>query len=89
MSRGTVTSRGQVTIPKAIREILGISAGAHLVFKLDAGERIVVEVEREKPATLAGALHHLAKDRPVTVEEMRAAVRRRAAAKLERTKASG
>jgi antitoxin PrlF len=89
MARSTVTSKGQVTIPKSIRESLRIGPGAHLVFRLEAGERLVVEVEREKPASLAGALHHLAKARPVTVEEMNAAVRRRVAAKSARTRSAG
>ena len=42
MARSTVTSKGQVTIPKSIRESLGIGPGAHLIFKLEAGERLVV-----------------------------------------------
>jgi antitoxin PrlF len=89
MAKSTVTSKGQVTIPKSIRETLGIGPGARLVFRLEPGERLVFEIERGKPASLAGALHHLAKERPITVEEMNDAVRRRAAAKSERTKAAG
>jgi AbrB family looped-hinge helix DNA binding protein len=89
MARSTVTSKGQVTIPKVIRESLGIGPGAHLVFRVERGERLVAEVEREKAPSLAGALRHLAKERPVTVEEMNAAIRRRAALKSERTRADG
>jgi antitoxin PrlF len=89
MAKSTVTSKGQVTIPKSIRDTLGIGPGARLIFRLEPGERLVVEVERGKPPSLAGALHHLAKERPVTVDEMNDAVRRRAAAKAERTKAAG
>ena len=89
MTKSTVTSKGQVTIPKSIREKLGIGPGAHLIFKLEPGERLVVEVERERTGSLAGALHHLAKERPVTVEELNEAIRRRAAAKSERTRRAG
>lgn len=89
MTKGTVTSKGQITIPKPIRDTLGIGPGAHLIFRLEAGERLVVEVERKSTESLAGALRHLAKKRPVTVEEMKQAVRQRAAAKSERTRSAG
>jgi AbrB family looped-hinge helix DNA binding protein len=88
MTKGTVTSKGQITIPKPIRDTLGIGPGAHLIFRLEAGERLVVEVERKSEHSLAGALHHLAKKRPVTLEEMNEAVRRRAATKSERTRSA-
>jgi hypothetical protein len=53
--------------------------------KGQTSERLVVEV-RERTESLVGALRHLAKDRPVTVEEMKSAVRRRAAERIERTR---
>jgi antitoxin PrlF len=37
----TVTSKGQVTLPKKLREALGLKAGSEVEFELDAG-RIVV-----------------------------------------------
>lgn len=79
MASTTLTSKGQVTIPKEIRERLGLRAGDRLVFAFDAEGNLVVR--REGPTDLdevQGALHHLAGDRPVSVEEMRAAVRRKA-----------
>jgi antitoxin PrlF len=33
----TVTSKGQVTIPKAVREALGISEGDRILFRVDRG----------------------------------------------------
>ncbi|MFP4512500.1 MAG: AbrB/MazE/SpoVT family DNA-binding domain-containing protein [Acidimicrobiales bacterium] len=36
-----VTSKGQVTIPKAVREALGIAAGDQLVFRVE-GNRAVL-----------------------------------------------
>jgi len=89
MAKSTVTSKGQVTIPKSIRDSLGINPGAHLIFRLEGKKRLVVEVERGAPASLAGALRHLAKERPVSVEEMNEAIRRHVAAKVARTKAAG
>ena len=37
-----VTSKGQVTIPKKVREYLGIRAGTAVDFELDEGGRVVV-----------------------------------------------
>ncbi len=36
-----VTSKGQVTVPKAVREALGISVGDEIVFRVD-GRRAIV-----------------------------------------------
>ena len=36
--KATMTSKGQVTIPLAIREALGLDAGTQLSFQLSAGE---------------------------------------------------
>jgi AbrB family looped-hinge helix DNA binding protein len=36
-----VTSKGQVTVPKAVREALGIKAGDEVVFRVD-GQRAVL-----------------------------------------------
>ncbi|MDZ7678216.1 MAG: AbrB/MazE/SpoVT family DNA-binding domain-containing protein [Acidimicrobiales bacterium] len=36
-----VTSKGQVTVPKAVRDALGIAAGDHLVFRVE-GDRAVL-----------------------------------------------
>lgn len=33
----TVTSKGQITIPKDVREALGLQAGAHIEFELQSG----------------------------------------------------
>jgi antitoxin PrlF len=90
MARSTMTSKGQVTIPKTIRERLGLAPGTQLVFHLEAGERLVVEVERGRAApSLAGALHHLAREQPVTVEAMKEAVRRRATARYRKAAKAG
>ena len=38
---GTVTSKGQVTLPKAVRDALGIAAGDRVLFRVE-GERAVL-----------------------------------------------
>lgn len=36
-----VTSKGQVTIPKAVRDALGISEGDQIVFRVEGGRALV------------------------------------------------
>lgn len=36
--KATLTSKGQVTIPKAIREALGLDAGSQIDFQMEQGE---------------------------------------------------
>ena len=45
----TVTSKGQVTIPKAIRDDLGLTPGAVLDFQEDHGVIIVRKIVDENP----------------------------------------
>jgi antitoxin PrlF len=80
MSASTLTSKGQVTIPKEVRERLGLKEGDRLVFRFDNEGNLLVRPEARSPlGRLPGLLHHLAGERPVTVEEMNEAVKRRAA----------
>lgn len=51
MQRVKVSSKGQVVIPKNIREELGLSPGAALWVKIEEG-KIVMEPVREPPAHL-------------------------------------
>jgi AbrB family looped-hinge helix DNA binding protein len=74
MPKATITSKGQVTIPKEVRELLGLHPGDKLVFlpREDGTVRIV-------PATtdlraLRGRLSP--RKRGVSVEAMREAARR-------------
>ena len=81
MAISTLTSKGQITIPRAVRERLGIRQGDRLEFALD-GERVVLQPAGVAPVSrVAGALGHLRGRRPVSAEAMRSAVRRRARAK--------
>ncbi|MGH9465377.1 MAG: AbrB/MazE/SpoVT family DNA-binding domain-containing protein [Thermoanaerobaculia bacterium] len=80
MPSTTITSKGQVTIPKKVRETLGVHQGDRLVFDIWPDGRITVAAERPQPVTrLLRRLAAYQKDRPVSVDQMNAAVRRRAA----------
>lgn len=45
--KSTLTSKGQVTIPLAIREALGLSAGTQLRFELTGGELRVRAINKK------------------------------------------
>lgn len=80
MSASTLTSKGQVTIPKEVRERLGLKEGDRLIFRFDDQGNLLVRPEVRNPlGRLPGLLHHLAKERPVTVEEMNEGIKRKAA----------
>lgn len=51
----TLTSKGQITLPKAIRQALGVTTGSKVAFELRGGEVVVtrVEVEHSDPAISA------------------------------------
>ena len=48
----TLTSKGQITLPKPIRQVLGVDTGAKVAFDLRGGEVIVsrADAEHEDPA---------------------------------------
>ena len=46
----TVTSKGQVTIPKAVRDLLGLEPGTQVDFRRAADGAIVIERADKKPA---------------------------------------
>jgi AbrB family looped-hinge helix DNA binding protein len=79
MPTSTLTSKGQVTVPKAIRDRLGLAEGDVLEFTVSEDGGMVVRRRRRSPG-VCGVLRDFAPERPVSIEEMTRAVRRRAAA---------
>ena len=60
----TITAKGRITLPKAVRQALGVDVGAKVAFKLHDDGQIVVsraDAEHEDPA-IAAFLHLLAGD---------------------------
>ncbi len=45
----TLTAKGQVTIPKKIRDVLGLAPGSAVEFDLDEQGRIIIRNASEKP----------------------------------------
>jgi AbrB family looped-hinge helix DNA binding protein len=82
-----LTSKGQVTVPKQVRQALGVQKGDRLVFQIKANGRITLSGERPSPATaLLGLLARYGKGHPVSVEEMHAAVAEQAAKRFRRSR---
>lgn len=85
MPTSTLTSKGQVTIPKEIRTRLGLQVGDELDFRLDSqGHLRVVPASEPSYHRLSGLLSDYARETPVTVDEMRESIRERAAEKYGR-----
>jgi AbrB family looped-hinge helix DNA binding protein len=53
----TLTSKGQTTIPKAIREALGIKVGDRMTFTLLPEGVVLMRVKNKRVMDLAGSLH--------------------------------
>jgi AbrB family looped-hinge helix DNA binding protein len=64
----TVTRQGQVTIPKEIREHLGLRAGSKVRFKLEDGKRVVLAPANLSVTRLFGILGK--PPRSATLKEM-------------------
>lgn len=87
MANSTLTSKGQVTVPKAVRDRLGLKPGDVLDFRFTEQGEVMMSPTGDSPLQrLSGILKHLAPERPVTVEEMNEAIRRRAAEKYARSR---
>lgn len=76
MAAATVTSKGQITIPKAIRDLLGVKPGDRVVFIRQPDGRVVVEGETVDVRSLRGMLKHRGKS--VSVDEMNETIARAA-----------
>ena len=77
-----VTSKGQITVPKTVRERLNVGPGDYLVFREEADGTIVVEAATSDIMALAGSV--ASKVRGVSVEAMQDAVQQTAAARAKR-----
>lgn len=59
----TLTSKGQVTLPKIIRQVLDLEAGSKLAFSLRNGEVVLARADAEHEDQAIGAfLNLLARD---------------------------
>ena len=65
----TLTSKGQTTIPKEIRDELGMKPGDRMTFTLMPDSTVVMRVKSKKLSELAGSLHKTGR-KAVPVEQL-------------------
>jgi len=51
----TLTTKGQITLPKSIRQALGVTTGGKVAFELREGEVVVTRAESEHEDPAIGA----------------------------------
>ncbi len=76
MSISTLTSKGQTTVPKDIRRHLGLKPGDKIRFLVEDDGRVVILPATLHLRDLGGSLPKPSK--PVNVERMNEAIRKRA-----------
>ena len=74
MRYATLTSKGQITVPKHVREMLGVQAGDRLAFRVRGDGSVVVEAETADLRALRGTIRTAVKG--VTIEQMNETIRR-------------
>ena len=80
MPTATVTSKGQITIPKEVRELLRVEAGDQVDFVITDRGEVVVRSATGDVRELRGLLKR-SRQRPVSVDAMNAAILREHARK--------
>ena len=83
METAKITSKGQITIPKKVRELMAVESGDHLAFEVDEEGAVRVTPVRAKVKPLRGFLADIAGSRKLDDREIRSAIRQRAARKFK------
>lgn len=61
--RSKITAKGQTTVPKAVRQALGVSYGGEIAYVVDEGGRVsLVAAQGETDPVIDGFLTFLARD---------------------------
>ncbi len=76
MSEARLSSKGQITIPRDIRERLKLKLGDKVRFRIADNGQVVVETARYHVEDLYGLLHRK-RQKPVSVDAMDEAIRHR------------
>jgi AbrB family looped-hinge helix DNA binding protein len=72
---GTLSSKGQITIPKRIRERLGLKAGDRVTWTVTDKGEVKLTPKTKSVLEIGGCLKHLAGKTPVSVEMMKQGIR--------------
>jgi antitoxin PrlF len=68
-TESTLTSKGQTTIPKDIRDSLGIKSGDRMTFTLMPDGTVLLRVKNKSIMNLAGSLRKKGR-KPLPVEQL-------------------
>ena len=74
MPLSTLTSKGQITVPKSVRDALKLQQGDKVEFVENERHEFILKPATKKVAEVAGLLKDFKKDRPVSIEEMNEAI---------------
>ncbi len=69
---GSMTSKGQTTVPKEVRDMLGLEAGTRIEWIVQ-GDHAIVKPRKLRAVDLAGILHRPGM-KPLSIEEMNKAI---------------
>lgn len=72
-----ITAKGQITIPKKIRDFLKVKISDTIEFTLLEEGKVLITSEQKSAEALFGMLKHRKPSQPVTPEEMDDAIRDR------------
>jgi len=76
MPTATLTTKGQITIPKPVRDALGIRTGDRVHFQIEGEGRVILKAATLDVSKLEGILHRRGM-KAITVEEMNQSIRKR------------
>ena len=68
-NHATLTSKGQTTIPKEIRDSLSLKAGDRITFTLMPEATVLMRVKSKSVTELAGVLHEKGR-KPIPVAQL-------------------
>lgn len=70
MSSAAITSKGQITIPKDVRDRLGLRKGDRVEFKIAKNNTAILVPRTTRTDDVFGMLSHYGKGKKVSVEDM-------------------
>jgi antitoxin PrlF len=82
METGRLSSKGQITIPKKIREFLHIQTSERLVFLPLEDGKVLITTERKSASSIFGMLKHKKKEQPVSLEQMDTVIQKKRLGRL-------
>jgi antitoxin PrlF len=77
METGTLSSKGQITIPKKIRDFLNIKTSDKLTFVPLAEGKVLITTQPNSASSIFGLLKHRKKEPSVSLEQMEAIIKQR------------